>query len=189
MTCRILTLLIGIFWAVPSLWAAPSVKVTEHFYDVEGHKVRNLKKELHRKGKEATGGRHHALTQWTVRWNFHFRQMGPSCVLEALKTDLEITYQLPRWTDRESAPQDLIRKWDRYYAALKRHEDGHAAIGRRAAEEIDRELRKIVQPGGCNNFSNTVNTAANRILDLYKQEEKDYDDNTSHGRTQGAIFP
>ena len=47
---------------------------------------------------------------------------------------------MPRWTEESSAPLELQRRWRDYYAALKRHEDGHIQHGRELALLVKERL-------------------------------------------------
>ena len=102
-----------------------------------------------------------AFTRWYVRWS-------GSC-----RVSLEINYTMPKHTRRGAMPAKIRVEWDSMIAALKAHEQQHGAHGINAA-------RELVQKG-CRN--------GDAIVAKWAEQDRIYDRNTGHGRTEGVIFP
>ena len=90
-----------------------------------------------------------------------------------LTVTLTIEIELPRWVGRDTAPVAEQREWDRFLAALSRHEDGHQEIAQRGAQRM---LDRMSQ------------ARAQRADAIYQEEvqktqdESDrYDTRTAHG--------
>lgn len=50
---------------------------------------------------------------------------------------MKIKYTLPKWVDRSAAPTEMKESWDKYLAALTRHERGDKDIAVQAANRIE----------------------------------------------------
>lgn len=169
------------------LRASESLEI--EYYDVRGGNVRELREAMHRHGPTGEDGRRfHGYTKWHVRWNFRYRPRGASCAVTSVETSLDVTMTLPRWTRPDGAPAELEREWERYSAALRAHEDGHADLGAAAAGEIQRRLSEMSGTSGCQALAEEMNRTGRAIIEEAKARELEYDATTGHGATQGARF-
>lgn len=125
----------------------------------------------------------HANTTWTVNWSYHWVAENGYCRLTNVATDLHAVIKLPRL---EGGDSDTREQFDQYLHALHQHELGHYAIGRKAALDVDRELRALPVMADCQRLNATANRVAHRIVARYTEEERTYDLVTVHGRLQGA---
>lgn len=104
---------------------------------------------------------HWAHTVWSVQWS------------DACRVSLTISFAYPRWTNQASAPTALRAQWNRMIGSLQAHEQGHAAHGRSAAREI--EQSRCRDPRS--------------VIDKWAQQDRTYDAQTDHGRSQGVALP
>lgn len=126
----------------------------------------------------------HAYTAWRVNWNYRWLDAPDGqCRIIQVSTKLSATIELPR-LERGSPSQH--ERFARYHQALHEHELGHYQFGRNAALEIDRELLAMPAMDDCQKLVATANRLAHRIIERYKDEERNYDLITVHGRLQGA---
>ncbi|MEI7969895.1 MAG: DUF922 domain-containing protein [Betaproteobacteria bacterium] len=126
----------------------------------------------------------HGQTRWFVRWNFRWwREADGRCRITRADTRLEVEVTMPAAGDPELRRS---RPLQAYLAALDVHEIGHVEIGRRAAGAIDRGIHGLPEMPGCDALSAAVTDLAERQLQRFREEERSYDRNTGHGRTQGA---
>ena len=91
-----------------------------------------------------------------------------------LTVTLELEIELPRWVGRDTAPAAERAEWDRFLAALSRHEDGHVEIAARGAQRMHDRI---------------AGARAARADAIYQdetqktQDESDrYDTRTAHGQ-------
>jgi len=170
--------------------AAPRVVVRETHYDIHGWNVSQLQGQLIRCGVRLGDGQvYGGWTDWSVTWTFLCRKRFGSCVVSNVKTFVDVTYRLPRWVNG-SPPPRLARRWNRYYRALKIHEEGHKAIAVQAAKEIEAALSNRLPPAStCSRARAEADETARKIVRKYLRLEKEYDRRTGHGMTQGAVFP
>lgn len=169
---------------------ASRVKVSEtvEYYDIGGASVpalwHNISTHGPRSGKTAWAG--HA--RWDVSWVFDWRATETGCQIEEISTSLAVTYTLPRWSGRNLADQELRDKWDRFSLALRLHEEGHGANGRRAAERINATLEQLGPRPTCNALSLAAEEAARRVIDEEALNDRLYDNTTLHGLKQGVVL-
>lgn len=167
-----------------SVEAANDIIVTTDFYDVGGETVQEIRSDLDRKRTRGWDG----YTEWQVEWQFRSASSGSECRVTDVTTRVAVNYSLPRWRAPAAAGGDTRERWARYERALRAHEDGHRNIGVRVASEIDNTLRAM-RAGDCRELDALANAAAYRLLDHARQREREYDQSTNYGATQGARFP
>lgn len=124
-----------------------------------------------------------AFTDWYVSWQF------ADCNGGGLVVSVELTYTYPEWTAPATASIDLVDSWDSYMKALFCHEYGHAKHGIDCANEVYTALAALDSDGNCNEQQAKAEAAFDAILDKYNELDIQYDDDTSHGATMGAVFP
>lgn len=125
----------------------------------------------------------HAYTTWTVSWTYRWIDAGDYCRISEVATQLHGVIKLPRL---EGGSEALRGQFDRYLQALHHHELGHYQIGRKAALEVDRELRALPVMANCQRLNAAANRIAHQVVDRHKEEERTYDLVTVHGQLQGA---
>jgi predicted secreted Zn-dependent protease len=103
-----------------------------------------------------------AYTDWYVTWT-------PNC-----RVSLRITFTFPHWINQNDATNALRVEWTHMLTNLQTHEQGHAQHGRNAAAEVE--------ASGCHGNPKS-------ITDKWARQDKVYDDQTDHGRTQGVALP
>ena len=164
--------------------------VTVEFYEVSGTSAQELRKELDRLGPvDGDGVRHDGHTRWFINWTYQLEPDVDGCEVRSFETTLDITMTLPRWKKSKTAPGRLVRRWEQYIAALRLHENGHRDIALAAAEEIRRRFKGRRDADDCQSLAKALNRTAEIALGEYRRQEVVYDEQTQHGRTQGAQFP
>ena len=126
----------------------------------------------------------HAYTNWNVTWKIWWFDEGNLCRLTKTQVDFKSNILLPEFP--LSFP--LAEKTRLYLVALRRHEEGHVLYGRAASEEIEHSFSLMPAAPTCQQLLVVANQMGERILSIYQQKEKDYDIQTKHGITQGALL-
>src|ERR1700694_264793 len=85
-------------------------------YDVHGRNITEVAARL--------GSGHVALTRWRVTWKYTLEELSV-CRLKSFRVDVTAKIRMPRWADRDTAPPAARASWDAFYAAMRKHEDGH----------------------------------------------------------------
>jgi len=93
-----------------------------------------------------------------------------------LHANLEKT--MPKWLDYSSASAAAKAEWDRMFAALEAHEQGHIDIAIKVADDLKSKL-----PGKSIDDLVPMINAANRQM---KSLQDDFDTKTAHGQNTGV---
>jgi predicted secreted Zn-dependent protease len=149
---------------------------TMDFYTVEGANEDEIRANMN----SVRPGEEDAYTSWNFSWNAPDDGNG-SCDLNNVQVNYTISVRFPQWTPPVDASAELIQKWNNYIDALAVHESGHV---QRVFPFIP-DLINNIKASSCD----TYNQVAQEWLNGINQSNADYDTETNHGATQGAIFP
>ena len=126
----------------------------------------------------------HGYTTWNVKWNYRwFEQADGRCKITKVTTDLTGNIKLPELV---GATDEQTAAFDKYVSALRIHELGHYSIGKETATAIDNGILALPEMSSCKELESAANDLGYRTLEEYKEQEKQYDVSTAHGKTQGA---
>jgi predicted secreted Zn-dependent protease len=181
------------FCAIPLFAAeivAPSIHDSIDYRDINGDTEAALVAALKSTASaDPAGDEFFGRTRWRVQWNFRVESAGGSCHLASATTELDIKMTLPRWDAPPSASPELVKRWNRFSTALRKHEDGHRDIAVAAANAIEKHAVKAAPATSCETLKQTLSRIADATLQEYRDRGTSYDVTTQHGRTQGATFP
>lgn len=151
------------------------------YYDVSGSTEREIRDQLNTLSPvDENGYRGDALTRWEIRWNWD-GYGTETCDLSSVTARYMNTVLLPRWTAPENAHPELILKWNAYMLALVEHEKGHVDM----VVAYLPEIIQAIQAATCD----TAESRAQEIISQLRLDHLNYDQETNHGGSQGAIFP
>lgn len=187
---RTLALFSALLALASPAWCEPTVTVKTETYDIYGTTAKELRNQMVLFGVTwRDGKKYDALTTWFTRWNYTWESGVHSCKITGVRTSVEVIHRIPRWVNPDQAPPALWSQWERYMENLLLHERGHRDIGIAAASEIEAAIGRMPPERSCKALETTANALGERTLERYRELEADYDKNTGHGRTQGAVFP
>lgn len=159
-------------------------------YKVQGLSEKELRKSLSEKSPCKQDGKvFDAYTTWYVKWHFEWHNESGKYRIAKANSNVEVKFTMPEWVNYANAPINLRRKWDKYIKALKEHENGHRDLGVEAAQAVIKAIEDVPARSSGELINNAANAAANRVLERYRAQEKEYDRKTNHGATTGAVFP
>lgn len=169
----------------------PSIHDTVEYHDISGNTEQALVAALKKISyAETSGDRFFAAnTHWRIRWSFRVESDGQTCRLSSAATELDVDMNLPRWNPPSKAAPSLVKRWNAFAAAVRKHEDGHRDIAIAAAHEIDARAEKTPPQHDCELLKKKLSRTADATLREFRDKENSYDVTTMHGRTQGAAFP
>ncbi len=170
--------------------AEPSLRTTDHEapYAVTGGDEQAILLSMARNAPPAEGGIFFGLTTTELSFRYGHRAVAGGCALSNVRVMLHVTTALPEWTPPPDAPYDLRRDWTRFASALQRHEARHRTIGEAGAAKILHDLEDLVAPT-CAQADAEARRRAERAGIESDAAHRRYDDETGHGRTQGASWP
>lgn len=169
----------------------PAIEDTIRYHDVEGDTAAELLASLKRVSYAKPNGDTFAAanTRWRLRWNISVQPTKAGCALESATTGLDIEMNLPRWTPPAGARPGLVKSWDTFTDAVRKHEDGHRDIAIDAVREVDRRLQGARTARSCDALRKNLGRIAESVVREYRAKDDSYDVTTMHGRTQGVVFP
>jgi predicted secreted Zn-dependent protease len=148
-------------------------------YSVSGQTAAEIRRSIN----QTRGMDYDALTNWYISWQFG------DCEGNGLAITLDITYRYPEWEPPASASAALVTSWETYMDALFCHEYGHAKNGIDAANAAYDALSAIDAGGDCDAQQTRAEAAFDVVLTTYQERDLQYDADTQHGATMGAVFP
>jgi predicted secreted Zn-dependent protease len=168
----------------------PLVKETYEYYEIKGNHEQELSCQITQNGCTWKDGKKYAsVTSWNVTWNYGYRRVPQGCSTDSFTTTVEITFRYPKWVRPEDAPQPLVDAWDTYMEKLIIHENGHRDMAVQAAADLTRDVSELPAAPSCVELDRKVRELGRERIANLNVLEKEYDATTSHGTTQGAIFP
>ncbi len=91
-----------------------------------------------------------------------------------------LTITMPQWSGYSAASAAAKAEWDRWYAALEAHEQGHISLARQHLENSDAGLVGLAEADARTTFQATC--------DALQTASNAYDDQTKNGRNTGTIM-
>ncbi|GAB2683349.1 DUF922 domain-containing protein [Aliiglaciecola sp. 3_MG-2023] len=176
---------------VTSFNASSEVVLTEKFehYSIAPTNLQEIKSELRLNSPIVKENQlFHGRTQWQLTPVFGLQSTGNLCRIVGIKIYLEGIYTMPEMTNRKTASQSLMHSFDNYYAALLDHEKGHQAIWIEAGETIERKLKSMPPHFQCSQLKSQATKQVSDLVKYYQQQNKQYDLETGHGKTQGVFI-
>ena len=90
------------------------------------------------------------------------------------------TITMPNWTDKASASTEAQAEWDRWYAALEKHERGHIDATAWMFDNMDDTMIGLTPTDAEGQFGKFVYDA--------QQASDRYDTDTNHGLNEGTVM-
>lgn len=160
-------------------------------YAISGQSAETLRQQMNLLGpvNSQDGKIYDARTNWQIGWRFSYQTTPQGCALQSAQVQVDLTFIFPAWQDAASAPPDLQQKWQTYFQALTTHEEHHAELAAQSGAEIYRALLSVAPAADCPTLEETANAAAHQAFEAGESLQAQYDQETGHGATQGAVFP
>lgn len=156
-------------------------------YPISGSTAQELVAQMKALGPAQHDGRRFpGGARWNIDWQYRSTQHGARCRIGQLRVNLESTITLPHWQQHAQADSELAAEWDTFLAQLDVHEQGHVQHGVEAAEQIHQALTGMT--GSCSTLAEQANQRGVQIIEQYNQRDLEYDEQTRHGATQGAVL-
>jgi len=152
------------------------------FYEIQGSTADELQAGMAQSGPTSSGGAEFAAnTSWQFHWSWNQTTAGGVCHPTNVHVTYSVTIAFPHWTPPANAAPGLVDRWTTFSEALATHEDGHAVRVIQNAGKVG----DAIAGASCAN----AQAAAQSALDSIQQISDQYDSDTNHGATQGAVWP
>jgi len=169
-----------------------ATKVTEknEYYEVRGNCEKELRTEMTKNGCAWSDGRKYdSVTTWKVTWEYGYDRGPRTCSADSFQAKVELVSRYPQWARNDDAPQPLVEKWNSYLQSLEYHENGHRELAVAAADELTRAVEALPPAPTCAALDQEIRTLSREYMRELDVNEKAYDEDTTHGVKQGALFP
>ncbi len=163
-------------------------RVDERTYAVTGARADEILASMDAAAPRTDGETFFGLTITQLSFRYVHRAEADSCRLRNVQVTLDVSVALPAWTPAPDAPYALRRDWARFDGSLRRHEDRHRVLAEGGAERVRAELDGLAGPT-CAEADAEARRRAERLRIETDAAHRRYDDETGHGRTQGAVWP
>jgi predicted secreted Zn-dependent protease len=186
--CFSLTLVVALCVGAASAHAEVSQNLSWRTYDVYQRDGESLLAAIKAVSPVRQNGKiFHGNTNWHVKWNYRWRERERGgCAVTSVSVTADGVITLPKLVE---ATEHAERQFKPYIKALTEHELGHFRIGLEAARAIERGLKSLPPQADCRTLQSRGDATARQILGEYKERNSEYDRQTQHGRTQGAVLP
>ena len=156
------------------------------YYSVSGVDMGEVITQMNRRGPQADDGQlRWALTDSKISWSYQLQHSGEQCTALAPEVELLLRMRLPQWTNAADASLAAQDNWMRLKRVLQQHEDGHAAIARDCAAQIEAKLAQAVTAEKCSAAAEQLSAAGDAIIARCEQAHQAYDQQTLNGYLQG----
>ena len=157
-------------------------------YAVQGRTAGEVLTSMRAGAPSADGVTYFGMTASEIDVRFRTIQVAGGCRLDGVEVDLDVTMTLPDWDPDGPTDYAVRRDWARFASALRRHEDGHRDRAVAGAEAVADALADVVRPT-CPEVDAEGRRLAREAQARTAAEQERYDDQTDHGRTEGAMWP
>jgi len=165
------------------------VRWTTNYYAVKGATLPELRQSIRENRPWKLKHDWDGMTDWQVKWQFTTVPTPGGCRCSVFTTQTTITITMPRWVAPTNAPETVKQIWQHYVTALGQHEAGHVAFALAAAAEVQKQAKEIGEGADCASLQKRINELAQQAVESHRQRDKEYDERTRHGATQGASLP
>jgi len=162
---------------------------TTNYYAVTGSTLPGLRQSIRDKRPWRARFDWDGMTDWQVRWQFSVLPTSAGCHCSSFSTTTTIKVTMPRWIVPTNAPEMVKQIWKNYSTALGQHEVGHAAIALAAAAGMQKRVKEIGEGADCDSLKLQINDLVKGVVIAHRKRDKEYDERTRHGATQGASLP
>lgn len=128
------------------------------------------------------------LTTSDLTFKYWRQPDANGCQLIGLQVELGVTIDIPTWEPHPAASYELKRDWDRFSNALKRHEERHRDLAVEGAHDVLQALQGI-RAATCDLAVAEAQQRAQRFQIETEAAHRQYDEQTRHGETEGAVWP
>ena len=164
------------------------IALAERPYAVAGSTAQELLASMAAAAPSTEGETFFGLTVTELSFRYVHATGAGACRLHDVQVDLAVSVALPRWDPPADASYALRRDWARFAANLRRHEDRHRVLAEASADATRARLHGLTAATCAE-----VNVEARRRAEQARIEadaaHRRYDDETGHGRTEGAVWP
>ena len=161
-------------------------------YDVTGTTFSALSDSLNAQAiadPNETSGRYYAQTEWHLAAQWSYQPTDRGCEVENGSVTLAMTMTLPILSSTAGVPRDVQDRWMTFITNTITHEKGHVKLNLLDARNYQGKLGNFPPAADCTTIKQQLNDLFNNATGTIRRDNINYDAQTQHGETQGAVFP
>ena len=183
-------LLLPALLAYCSLTSAEVLETVDYIHYTVQHQTGNsLLKAINAVSPIGEGDRKfHGHTNWDISWRYTYEKQADlrTCKIKTATVTLKASITLPKLNSQDA---QALAQFNTYLPALKKHELGHLQIAQEVARRIERSLLAQAALPSCESLKLALNDRGMALANEAKVLSRQYDEQTQHGKTQGAFLP
>lgn len=166
------------------------VLISTNYYTVTGSTLPELWESMLQVRPWSTNLNFNARTDWGMEYRYTARVTREDWKwsFRSISVQTKVTVSLPRWTPPPGADPALVDAWARFQKGVGLHELGHISVARAATAALYGELSAMPAQDSAEALQEAADSTVGRILEKYRKMDNEYDQNTHHGATQGAVL-
>lgn len=170
-------------------WCELKVREQYRFYEINGEKLQDLQEQIRLYGTKWTDGKvYSAMTNWDIHYKYDVSCENGRYSVKSVDTSVDIVYHMPRVSSSDKLAPELSTVWNQYLACLQRHEFGHKNLAVQTASELNEIFASLPSFSSERALAAEITRRSEEKFKTLKQSQIDYDHETRHGETQGAIL-
>ncbi|MFD2057739.1 DUF922 domain-containing protein [Mesorhizobium calcicola] len=178
---RLLTLsglaIIGaLFGSATAASADVKILVKTQTYDISGKTGEALIESMDRNGpRHGFMARTIAQTSYTKAWNFDLVEVKGTCRIGQVNGTLNLNFTYPHVAS--TLPPALSRRWARFFAGVRTHEETHGDIARQMMKATEKSLTGLTVPNDaqCSRTRREARRRIDAIFDEYEARQNAFD--------------
>lgn len=162
-----------------------TVTESTQYYRIYG---RTTEEQLSQLRKCAPVGEYAGAASYRLSWQYSYgeNQTGLCSITEA-KIGLHLSMVLPTWNQDTYTDSSVAARWADFSSALRNHEQGHYKLSKQYAALMHDALRSFA-PTNCATIKQRADSKLSNLMAQLESAQHNYDKNTDHGTTQGALL-
>lgn len=170
--------------APPPEMMVPPVQLVEESrpYKVQAATFEELRAQLRSDGALMQALGSHGLTASRIEVRYEFDSTLRPCRVQTAEISAHVVVTVPEWMPERPLTAKQRHRWDRWSAALRRHEAKHAADAVAAARELRVALLGLLPRDRCRDANWDVRRLIDRTLLKLHLKGLRFDEATDHGK-------
>lgn len=160
----------------PAASAGVNIVVKTRTYDITGTTGEALIKSMDRNGpRHGFMARAIAQTSYTKNWDFDLVQVKGSCRIRQANGTLNLNFTYPRVAS--ALPPVLDKRWARFFAGVRAHEETHGDIAREMMKATEKSLTGLTIPDDlqCSKTRREARRRIDAVFDAYEARQNAFD--------------
>ncbi len=161
-------------------------------YPVTGRTKEELSQSLEASAQsdphESNSSRYYARTDWLLSAHWLWKETSSGCEVSKGDVNITITMTLPVLATTD-VRADALNRWNTFIQNTQTHETGHVKLAQQGARDYQRDLGNFATASNCDALQTRLRDLFDKSFSAIDKANVNYDAQTQHGFTQGAVFP